>query len=111
MPPWASPSSYQSNSTSVFREASNTVPATPPQHITYGKDAASDGPVTVIALRAGRTALLAQRYWVEGGKLHSVSDGVEQEIPLEQVDLAETVKLNQERNVDFVLQSKETAEQ
>jgi hypothetical protein len=112
MPPWASPASYQMSSTPVFRPASMMVeePAAKPQITFDPHNGAADGPVTVIALHAG-TAMLAQRYWVEGGKLHCVSDGVEQEIPLEKVDLTQTVKLNQERNVEFTLQSKDAVEQ
>ena len=68
------------------------------------------GPVTVIALQAG-TALIASRYWVEGEDLHCVSqDGSEQSVPLTLVDLAQTVKVNQERNVAFSLHSKPRAE-
>ncbi|HEX8813945.1 MAG TPA: hypothetical protein VF753_00440, partial [Terriglobales bacterium] len=112
MPPWASPASYQMSSTPVFRPASlTTQEPVAPQRVTFSKPGASeDDPMTVVALHAG-TAVLAQRYWVEGGKLHCVADGVEQEIPLEKVDLARTVKLNQERNVEFVLQSKDSVEQ
>jgi hypothetical protein len=61
--------------------------------------------VTVIALHQG-SALLASRYWAEGTTLHCVStDGAEQTVPLAMVDLPETVKVNQERNVDFALRS------
>ena len=68
------------------------------------------GLVTVIALQAG-TALIASRYWVEGEDLHCMSqDGSEQSVPLTLVDLAQTVKVNQERNVAFSLHSKPRAE-
>lgn len=66
---------------------------------------AAGGEVTVIALHAG-SALLASRYWAEGTTLHCVStDGAEQTVPLAMVDLPQTVKVNQERNVDFALRS------
>jgi hypothetical protein len=66
---------------------------------------ATNARVTVIALHAG-SALLASRYWAEGTTLHCVStDGAEQTVPLAMVDLPETVKVNQERNVDFALRS------
>ena len=69
----------------------------------------NDGQVTVIALQAGG-ALLAQRYWLAGSNLHCVSAaGAEQDVPLAMIDLAQTVKLNQERNVEFVLDSKGVA--
>ena len=64
------------------------------------------GVVTVIALQAG-AALIASHYWVEGEDLHCVSqDGSEQNVPLTLVDLAQTVKVNQERNVAFSLHSR-----
>lgn len=64
------------------------------------------GQTTVIALQAG-TALIASRYWVEGEDIHCVSqDGAEQNVPLALVDLAQTVKVNQERNVAFSLHAR-----
>jgi len=69
---------------------------------------ATNGQITVIALHAG-SALLASRYWAEGTTLHCVSsDGTEQTVPLAMVDLPQTVKVNQERNVDFALHSRPT---
>ena len=54
-------------------------------------------------------ALLARSYWVEGTNIHCVAqDGSERDVPLSMVDLAQTVKLNQERNVEFNLHSKAT---
>jgi len=68
-------------------------------------------PVTIIALQAG-SAVLARDYWVEGANIHCVADnGAEQQVPLTAVDLAETVKVNQERNVAFALRSRNVVEQ
>lgn len=108
-PPWTRPSSYNSNSSSIYQPASNTQPQTSViQSVSYGAKPSSDGQVTVIALQAGG-ALLAQRYWLAGSSLHCVSAaGAEQDVPLGMIDLAQTVKLNQERNVEFVLDSKGT---
>ena len=65
-----------------------------------------DGQVTVIALQAG-AAVLATRYWIEGTDLHCMTqDGSEQNVPLALVDLQQTVKINQERNVAFSLHSR-----
>ena len=112
MPPWASPSSYQANSPAVFRPALTTQEPSMVRPATYRQAVpAPEGQVTVIALQAG-TAFLAREYWVEGAKMHCVTEnGVEQEIPLEKIDLAQTVKLNQERNVEFLLQSRDAVEQ
>jgi hypothetical protein len=86
----------------------------PVRRITYSEPGSMPtqrhGQVTVIALQAG-TALIASRYWVEGEDLHCVSqDGSEQNVPLTLVDLAQTVKVNQERNVAFSLHSRPTGE-
>jgi hypothetical protein len=113
MPPWATPSSYQSN-TPVFRPASAVrQPAAPAlQRITATtRDKAPDAQLAVIALRSGE-AYLARQYWVEGDTMHCVSeDGREQEVPLSNINLTQTVKLNQERNVEVVLQSRNSIEQ
>jgi hypothetical protein len=61
----------------------------------------TDGQVTVIALQAG-AAVLATRYWIEGSDLHCIMrDGTEKDIELSLVDLPQTVKLNEQRNVGF----------
>jgi hypothetical protein len=108
-PPWKDQqSSYNSNSSSLYQPASTTASSSPIQRVNYGARvaASSNAPVTVIALQAGG-ALLASRYWLQGTSIHCVSAaGAEQDVPLSMVDLAQTVKLNQERNVDFVLASR-----
>jgi len=101
------PSSYNSHSSSIYQPASTQGGALMTQQASYvAKPAVSnDGQVTVIALQAGG-ALLAQRYWLAGSNLHCVSAaGAEQDVPLALIDLAQTVKLNQERKVEFVLDS------
>jgi len=112
-PPWATPSSYYSSSGEVFRPASTTLQPQPAvQRASYSKGQQAPGEqLTVIALRTG-AAFLAQQYWVEGGRMRCVSSGgAEQTFPLEEIDLASTVKINQERNVKFVLQSRDVMEQ
>jgi hypothetical protein len=103
-PQWKQDASYNSGSPSLYQPASTTASSAPIQRVNYGAAKAPDnGEVTVIALQAGG-ALLARRYWLQGTSIHCVSAaGAEQDVPLGMVDLAQTVKLNQERNVDFVL--------
>ncbi|MBV9180188.1 MAG: hypothetical protein JO356_02665, partial [Acidobacteria bacterium] len=72
---------------------------------------ANDDPVTVIALQSG-AALLARQYWVEGSNLHCVpGTGEAQDVPLAMIDLAQTVKVNQERSIEFSLRSRVGLEQ
>jgi hypothetical protein len=53
------------------------------------------------------SAYLAQSYFVENGHLHCVTQGApEIDIPLDKLDLAETVRLNHERNTEFALNSR-----
>jgi len=79
--------------------------------LTYSQaETTANEPVTLIATQPA-TALLARQYWVEGTNIHCVSqDGSERDVPLSMVDLAQTVKLNQERNVEFNLHSKAAIE-
>jgi len=66
---------------------------------------------TVIVLKGG-AAYLAREYWVEGGALHCVSPGGDQKrFALETMDLDQTVRLNGELHVEFVLRSKQPVEQ
>ena len=108
------PSAYRGSS-SMYQPASTLQrDDSPVRRITYSEPRSTPtqhrGQVTVIALQAG-TALIASRYWVEGEDLHCISqDGSEQNVPLTLVDLAQTVRVNQERNVAFSLHSRPRAE-
>jgi len=62
---------------------------------------------TLVILKGG-SAFLAREYWVQGGQMECVSeDGQQRGFPLEAVDVYQTVKTNRERNVDFILRTKE----
>jgi hypothetical protein len=118
MPPWANPSSYHSSSDGVYRPASTSyqrpTEAQPAYYTQRQTDApplvsaqpATEQPMTVIAM-AGGAAFLAREYWVQDGQLHCVAaDGQQKVFPLEKMDLYNTVSVNRQRNVEFVLQSK-----
>ena len=120
-PPWASPSSYRGSYDSSLplavssRDQSFTVK--PASYITSSQPAAplsaqpnSATPMTVIALKSG-AAIVASDYWLQGGAMRCISASGQQKFPLEQVDLYQTVNLNRQRNVEFVLQSRDTVEQ
>jgi hypothetical protein len=114
MPPWATPSSYHSYgySGSVSPAPALTqTPAVQPATYTQRIQSSSAPQMTIIALKGG-SAFLAQEYWIEGGQMHCVSASREEKLlPLDKIDLSQTVRVNQERNVDFVLQSRDAAEQ
>jgi len=68
--------------------------------------AASNGRTTMVILKGG-AAFLAREYWVQNGQLECVSEsGEHKTFALENVDLYQTLRLNRERNVEFVLHSK-----
>jgi len=120
-PPWASPTTYPSayaaprydvpRPPSERMRSSAITPATfsTIQPAAQAPQAGGD-PVTVIALRNG-AAVLATHYWVEAEKMHCITASGEQTVALEQIDLFRTTSLNRERNIDFVLQSRDAVEQ
>jgi hypothetical protein len=112
MPPWASPSSYQSYGYTGSVQPTPLRSQSPVQPATYTTlTAPSASPTTIIAMKDG-SAFLAARYWIQGGKMHCVTSiGEEKLLPLGEIDLAETVRVNQERNANFVLQSRDVVEQ
>lgn len=64
-------------------------------------------PLTIIVLKDG-TAYVAREYWIDGWGLHCVSDNREERlVALGRIDLTQTVQLNGERHVQFVVRSKE----
>ena len=119
MPPWVSPSRYDASSSSpaLYRQVS-TAPAQQVatlQPANFVQHPAEPQPTeqasTVIVLKGG-AAWLARDYWVDAGQLHCVSlNGEHKLVALEAMDLYQTVQVNRERNVDFVLRSKGPVEQ
>ncbi|MGA8152300.1 MAG: hypothetical protein WB952_15210 [Terriglobales bacterium] len=126
MPPWASPTSYRSSydasswdtarmqprlasaQTPVVRSAFYTQPGSPSGNLPAQPAAQA---MTVIALNDG-SAFLAREYWVQDGQIYCVSsDAQQRSFPLEKIDLSQTVRVNQERNVSFVLQGRDAVPQ
>lgn len=113
MPPWASPSAYNNAPYSGYAEnarATSPYAANRPVVTTasYAERATTSvAPSTIIALKDG-SALIAQQYWIAGGKMNCVnSAGERRTIALDQIDLYESARVNRERNVEFTLQSRE----
>ena len=68
--------------------------------------ATANGRTTMVILKGG-SAFLSREYWVQAGQLECVSEsGEHKTFALENVDLYQTLRLNRERNVEFVLHSK-----
>lgn len=115
-PPWAETGSYRVPSDGVYRPAvedyqARLVPAPRASAVSFDASDDQHDRSTVIVLRGG-AAFVAHEYWVEGGQMHCLSDaGNERLIALEKIDLDQTVVLNRERKVEFVLRSRDAVEQ
>jgi len=111
-PPWTTPSSYRSSGYSGSLQPAPVHSQSPVQPASYTTVLApSASPMTVIALKDG-SAFLAAKYWIQGGAMHCVSSSGEQKLlPLDNIDLTESVRVNRERNTDFVLESRDMVEQ
>jgi len=121
MPPWASPTSYRSSyDASAWQTPQLQTRLASAQTASYYQPAAvsaqlSPQPVvqatTVIALNDG-SAFLAREYWVQDGQIYCVStDAQQRTFPLEKIDINQTVRVNHERNVSFVLQARDAVPQ
>ena len=114
MPPWASPSRFEASAQALWKpatlkisEASASV--TKPTYVTRGSP--PEQQPTLIVLKGG-VAYVASDYWVDGGQMHCVTQGSDEKLlPVESLDLYETVRMNRERNVEFQLRSKGVLEQ
>lgn len=63
--------------------------------------------ITIIVLKDG-TACVAHNYWTDAWGLHCVNDKHEERlVDLRRIDLLQTVRLNAERHIEFVLRSKD----
>jgi len=65
---------------------------------------------TLLILKDGG-GYLARDYWVEAGVFHLLTtDGEHKMFPISSLDLEETVRINRERNADFVLRTLEASQ-
>ncbi len=126
MPPWTNPNSYRpsydasasytpqlqprlaSAQTATVQPAYYAQPAVAPAQLSAQPAMQA---TTVIALNDG-SAFLAREYWVQDGQIYCVSaDAQQRTFPLEKIDLSQTVRVNHERNINFVLQARGAVEQ
>jgi hypothetical protein len=109
MPPWATQGRYDT-SPALYRPAS-TAPREPVAAL-QSADLIEPSPLSTVIVRKGGSAYLARQYWLEAGSLHCLGpDGESTLIALESVDLSQTVQINAERHVEFVVRSKQPIEQ
>jgi hypothetical protein len=106
----SSPSSPEvvSPNSQGYVEQMEQVPAerSPDEMAASARPSAANGRTTMVILKGG-AAFLSREYWVQGGQLECVSEsGEHKTFALDSVDLYQTLRLNRERNVEFVLHSK-----
>jgi hypothetical protein len=66
----------------------------------------ADRRITLLQLKNGWMYGLTD-YWVEGDNLHYITNyGGKNSVPLDQIDLATTIRLNSERGIEFALHTK-----
>jgi len=71
-------------------------------------NAGSTDPRSTLVILKGGSAFLSRDYYVQGGQLHCTSEAGERKtFALENVDLYQTLRVNRERNVEFVLHSRD----
>jgi hypothetical protein len=107
----AQPSSPEvvSPNTQGYVEQMEQVPAerTPDELPASPEPSAATNSRTTMVILKGGAAFLSREYWVQNGQLECVSEsGEHKTFALENVDLYQTLRLNRERNVEFVLHSK-----
>jgi hypothetical protein len=70
--------------------------------------AGTGDPRSTLVILKGGSAFLSREYYVQGGQLHCTSEAGERKtFALENVDLYQTLRVNRERNVEFVLHSRD----
>jgi len=86
--------------------ASSTSDLGSPPAASSADDAERNHPITLLQLKSGWMYGLTD-YWVEGDNLHYVTNyGGKNSVPLEQIDLGTTIRLNSERGIEFSLHTK-----
>ena len=77
-----------------------------PPASSYTDDAERNRPITLLQLKNGWMYGLTD-YWVEDNNLHYITNyGGKNSVPLEQIDLGTTIRLNSERGIEFSLHTK-----
>jgi len=97
---------------SATREISTAAPAQgQTKSITVDfADRPSEQQLTLLILKGG-SGYLASDYWLEGTQFHFLTpDGENKLLPQERLDSEETVRLNRERNVEFVLRLQDSSQ-
>jgi hypothetical protein len=105
----ATQSAVTAQPSAVVTSAVVAVPgASVPSSQIAARASVDESSLTLLILKGG-AAFLSREYWVQGGQMHCISESGEgKAFPLESVDLYQTVRVNRERNVEFILRSKDS---
>jgi hypothetical protein len=119
MPPWARPSSSvrlpdmdgQARLVSAVRTEPVQVPRPP---VVTRVPVSELGDISTVIVMKDHSAYIARQYWLDNDQVLGIAaDGTTKEMPVAEVDFAETIRLNRERNIPFALVARpdETIEQ
>ena len=106
-PPWANPASPARPTSTVSRDAQfrNAAYLMPPQRTLTG--AMPSGRKDTILVMKDQSAHVVQKYWLEGDQIRCLTaNGENRMVPVTSLDFTETARINRERSVLFVLQSR-----
>ena len=112
MPPWARPSSglrapELDNGQGRLMNTVRTEPVSVPRPPMVSRTPVDDDRISTVIVMKNHTAYIARQYWLDNEQVMGIAeDGTTKSIPIAEMDFTETIRLNRERNVPFVLMAR-----
>jgi len=112
MPPWARPSSglrapEVDNGQARLMNTVRTEPVSVPRPPMVSRTPVDDDRISTVIVMKDHTAYIARQYWLDNEQVMGIAeDGTTKSIPIAEMDFTETIRLNRERNVPFVLMAR-----
>ena len=112
MPPWARPSSglrapELDNGQGRLMNTVRTEPVSVPRPPMVSRTPVDDDRISTVIVMKDHTAYIARQYWLDNEQVMGIAeDGTTKSIPIAEMDFTETIRLNRERNVPFVLMAR-----
>ena len=112
MPPRARPSSglrapEVDNGQSRLMNTVRSEPVSVPRPPMISRTPVDDDRISTVIVMKDHTAYIARQYWLDNEQVMGIAeDGTTKSIPIAEMDFTETIRLNRERNVPFVLMAR-----
>jgi hypothetical protein len=112
MPPWARPSSglrapEVDNGQARLMNTVRSEPVSVPRPPMISRTPVDDDRISTVIVMKDHTAYIARQYWLDNEQVMGIAeDGTTKSIPIAEMDFTETIRLNRERNVPFVLMAR-----